>query len=51
MVLGAPATESDPEIEHLKKVYRKEVGAAFEETVRGLARRIATCCAATTRVR
>jgi len=36
IVLGAPATGSDPEIEHLKKVYRNEVGAAFEETVRAL---------------
>jgi RNA polymerase sigma-70 factor (ECF subfamily) len=36
IVLGAPAAGSDPEIEHLKKVYRNEVGAAFEETVRAL---------------
>ena len=36
LVLGAPAAESDPEIEHLKRVYRKEVGAAFEEAVAAL---------------
>lgn len=36
IVLGAPAAGSDPEIEHLKKVYRKEVAAAFEETVQAL---------------
>jgi RNA polymerase sigma-70 factor, ECF subfamily len=36
IVLGTPSGGSDPEIEHLKKLYRKEVGAAFEETVRGL---------------
>jgi RNA polymerase sigma-70 factor (ECF subfamily) len=36
LVLGAPASGADPEIEHLKQVYRKEVAAAFEETVRAL---------------
>src|SRR5262245_6824044 len=36
VVLGTPAAGSDPEIEHLKKVYRGEVAAAFEETIRGL---------------
>jgi RNA polymerase sigma-70 factor (ECF subfamily) len=36
IVLGAPAGGADPEIEHLKKLYRKEVGVAFEETVRAL---------------
>lgn len=37
IVLGAPSGGADPEIEHLKKVYRKEVGAAFAESVRDLA--------------
>ena len=36
VVLGAPAGGADPEIEHLKRVYKKEVGAAFEEATRAL---------------
>jgi RNA polymerase sigma-70 factor (ECF subfamily) len=36
LVLGAPAGGGDPEIEHLKKLYRKEVAGAFEETVQTL---------------
>jgi len=36
IVLGAPAAGSDPELEHLKTVYHKEVAAAFEETVSAL---------------
>jgi RNA polymerase sigma-70 factor, ECF subfamily len=36
IVLGTPAAGADPEIEHLKKLYRGEVAAAFEETVREL---------------
>jgi len=36
LVLGAPAGGGDPEIEHLKKLYRKEVAGAFEETVQAL---------------
>lgn len=37
VVLGAPSGAADPEIEHLKRVYKKEVGAAFEEATRTLA--------------
>ena len=33
---GRAVGGSDPEIEHLKKVYRNEVGAAFEDTVSAL---------------
>jgi RNA polymerase sigma-70 factor (ECF subfamily) len=36
LVLGAPSAGADPEIEHLKRVYRKEVSAAFEESVQAL---------------
>jgi hypothetical protein len=37
VVLGAPSGGADPEIEHLKRVYKKEVGAAFEEATAALA--------------
>ena len=37
VVLGAPSGAADPEIEHLKRAYKKEVGAAFEEATRALA--------------
>ena len=30
LVLGAPSGAADPEIEHLKRVYKKEVAGAFE---------------------
>jgi RNA polymerase sigma-70 factor (ECF subfamily) len=33
LVLGAPSGDSDPEIEHLKNLYRKEAGSAFEAAV------------------
>lgn len=33
LVLGAPSGGADPEIEHLKRVYKKEVGVAFEASV------------------
>jgi RNA polymerase sigma-70 factor (ECF subfamily) len=36
-VLGAPSGGADPEIEHLKRVYKKEVGAAFGEATAALA--------------
>jgi RNA polymerase sigma-70 factor (ECF subfamily) len=36
VVLGAPSAGSDPEMEHLKKRYRKEVAAAFEEATGAL---------------
>jgi RNA polymerase sigma-70 factor (ECF subfamily) len=36
LVLGAASSAADPELEHLKRVYRNEVGAAFEESVRAL---------------
>jgi RNA polymerase sigma-70 factor (ECF subfamily) len=37
IVLGAPAGGADPEMEHLKKLYRKEVASAFAETIAALA--------------
>jgi RNA polymerase sigma-70 factor (ECF subfamily) len=36
IVLGTPSGGTDPEIEHLKKVYRNEVSTAFAESVREL---------------
>lgn len=36
-LLGAASATPDPEIEHLKRVYRHEFGAAFEEAARALA--------------
>jgi len=36
LVLGAASGNPDPEIEHLKRLYRGEFNAAFEEAVRAL---------------
>ena len=36
LLLGAASSEPDPEIEHLKRLYRKQFNAAFEEAVNAL---------------
>ena len=36
LLLGAASSEPNPEIEHLKRLYRKQFNTAFEEAVNGL---------------
>jgi RNA polymerase sigma-70 factor (ECF subfamily) len=36
LLLGAASAEANPEIEHLKRVYRREFSTAFEDAVRAL---------------
>ena len=36
LLLGAASSEPNPEIEHLKRLYRKQFNSAFEEAVNGL---------------